>query len=390
METTTPTTTERSTAPRTDGRLLPLDGLRTVAILAVIAYHLHLPGSTGGFLGVQVFFVLSGYLITTLLIRERRRTGRIRLGRFSVRRVLRLYPALVAMIVVGVLLWPIVGDYKGASLSAGSAAGISLTYTGNLFRAFWHTSQGVFAQTWSLATEEQFYLVWPTVLVVIALLRVRRWAIVAGLLSAVVGCAVLAQAVYVTPGGGATANVYFNPLLGAATLLTGCALAITLDDDRVRAAVSGPIGRLATWVGLAVLVAVAVTMPADWTRVPTTFGVTIPVAGLAAALLVGGLVTTDTWIARGLSIRPVSWFGRRVSYSAYLWHPLVIALLTPLLVGTWGKVSMIAVALLVATAATFAVEVPVERLRARLRLLRAARAEEARDRVDADRVPVPA
>jgi peptidoglycan/LPS O-acetylase OafA/YrhL len=372
----------------THGRVLPLDGLRTVAILAVIAYHLHLPGSTGGFLGVQVFFVLSGYLITTLLIRERRKTGRIRLGRFSLRRVLRLYPALVAMILVGVLLWPIVGDYKGASLSATQAATISLTYTGNLFRAFWHTSQGVFAQTWSLANEEQFYLVWPAVLLVLAVLRARRWAIIGGLVAAVVASSVLAGVVYDTPGGGATANVYFKPLLGAATLLTGCALAIMLDDERVREAVSGWVGRLATWLGLVALVAFAVTMPSDWTKHPGTFSLTIPLAGVAAGLLVGGLVTTDTWVSRGLSITPVSWFGRRISYSAYLWHPLVIALLTPLFIGVWGKVGMIAVALLVAAAATFTVEVPVERLRARLRLLRAARAEEARERADADRVPV--
>ena len=82
-------------------RVLPLDGLRTVAIAFVVLYHLHVPGFGSGFVGVNVFFVLSGYLITTLLLGEHARSGRIRLGRFWVRRILRLYPTLLAVVVVG-------------------------------------------------------------------------------------------------------------------------------------------------------------------------------------------------------------------------------------------------------------------------------------------------
>lgn len=112
------------------GRALALDGLRTVAIVAVILYHLHVPQFEGGWIGVTVFFVLSGYLISTLLLRERDKTGTIRLGSFWWKRLLRLYPALVALVVAGLLLWNWVGDYKGASFSAGEAAFIALTYTG--------------------------------------------------------------------------------------------------------------------------------------------------------------------------------------------------------------------------------------------------------------------
>jgi peptidoglycan/LPS O-acetylase OafA/YrhL len=369
------------------GRVLPLDGLRTIAILAVIAYHIHLPASTGGFLGVTVFFVLSGYLITTLLLRERQRTGRIRLLRFSSRRVIRLYPALLAMVLVGVLLWPYVGDYKGATLSAGEAAAISLTYTGNLFRAFWHTSQGVFAQTWSLAMEEQFYIVWPALLLGIAALRVRRWAVVAALGAGVVLCAGIAWSVYDAPSGGSTPNVYFNPVLGAAPLLCGCALAIALDDGRVAAALSGAWGRVCTWAGAAALVVAACSIQDDWTQHAWTFGVLMPAAGIAAAALVAGLITTRTWLGAALSWSPVSWFGRRVSYSAYLWHPMVIALLTPLAPGLWGKLVMIAVALVVAAGAAYAVEVPVERLQTRIRAANATRAADERDRLAADASP---
>jgi peptidoglycan/LPS O-acetylase OafA/YrhL len=368
-------------------RVLPLDGLRTVAILAVIAYHLHVPHATGGFLGVTVFFVLSGYLITTLLLRERRRTGRIRLGRFSVRRVLRLYPALLVMVLTGVLLWGYVGGYKGASLSSGTAAVISLTYTGNLFRAFWHTSQGVFAQTWSLSMEEQFYIVWPAALLLLVWLGARRWAVVVGLGLGVVACAVLAWFIYDTPSGGTTPSVYFNPVLGAAPLLAGCALAIALDDERVRTAISGRAGRVMTWAGLTLLAVGALSIGDDWTQHAATFGIVMPASGIAAAVLVAGLVTSDTWIARGLSVQPVAWFGRRVSYAAYLWHPLVIALLTPLMPGAWGTVGMIVAALVVATGAAYAVEVPIERLRARLRLVRSVRAERAVERDRADIAP---
>jgi peptidoglycan/LPS O-acetylase OafA/YrhL len=376
------------------GRVLPLDGLRTVAILAVMAYHIHLPHSTGGFLGVTVFFVLSGYLITTLLLKERRRTGKIRLARFSIRRVLRLYPALLAMILVGVVLWPLVGDYKGAHLPSGTAAAISLTYTGNLFRAFWHTSQGVFAQTWSLAMEEQFYLVWPAVLLLLAFFQTKRRVIIAGLGVAVIACAIVIHALYVTPSGNATANVYFNPILGAAPLLTGCALAIALDQERVRAAVTGAIGQAATWVGLAALVTLAALVPSDWNAHVWTFSLVLPAAGVAAAVLVGGLVTTPSWLGAALSLTPLAWFGRRVSYAAYLWHPLMIALLTPLVSGLWGKLVMIAVALIVATASAFVIEMPVEWLRERIREARALRvqmrAEQEQERVNADLAPVSA
>ena len=213
-----------------------------------------MPQFEGGFIGVTVFFVLSGFLITTLLLGERRRTGRVRLGSFWVKRLLRLYPALLALVVVGLLLWNWVGDYKGASLSSGEAAFIALTYTGNLFRAFWDTSQGVFAHTWSLSMEEQFYLVWPPVLVLLAVLRVRRRWLLAGLGVLVIGASAASWASYRSPSGGATPDVYFSPVLGVVPLAIGCALALLLDDERVRVRAAGVLGHVATWLGLVLLV----------------------------------------------------------------------------------------------------------------------------------------
>lgn len=353
--------------PPLTGRAPALDGLRTIAILIVILYHLHVPQFEGGFIGVTVFFVLSGFLITTLLLGEERRTGRIRLRSFWVKRLLRLYPALVALVVVGLALWNWVGDYKGASFSPGEAAFIALSYTGNLFRSYWDTTQGVFAHTWSLSMEEQFYLLWPAVLVLLFALRTRRRWTMTGLGVVVVGAATTAWLSYRTPHGGATPDVYFSPVLGVVPLATGCLLALLLDEERVRRWASGVPGHVGTWLGIALLAGVQFWIDDDWTQHAWSFGVVLPATGLVSALLIGGLVSVRSPLSAALAWTPVSWFGRRVSYSAYLWHPLVIALLGTFAVGAWGTASLVGVALLVAVAAAYAVEVPVEKARRRWR-----------------------
>ncbi len=363
--------------PPLTNRAPALDGLRTIAILAVILYHLHVPQFEGGFIGVTVFFALSGFLITTLLLGEHRKTGRIRLGSFWWKRLLRLYPALLALVAVGLLLWNWVGDYKGASFGPGEAAFIALTYTGNLFRSFWDTTQGVFAHTWSLSMEEQFYLVWPPVLVLLFMVRARRRWLMAGLGAVIVGCSIAAGLVYQTPNGGSTPDVYFSPVLGVVPLATGCLLALLLDDARVRTWAAGVAGHVASWAGLALLVGILLWIGDDWTQHAWTFGVVLPLTGVVSSVLIAGLVSVRSPLSAALAWTPVSWFGRRVSYSAYLWHPLVIALLDPFAIGPWGTVWLIAVALLVAVGAAYAVEVPVEKARKRVR--------EARSLVAADR-----
>ena len=351
-------------------RATALDGLRTVAIVIVMLYHLHVAGFEGGFIGVTVFFVLSGFLITTLLLGEHRRTGTIRLGSFWLKRLLRLYPALLVMVAAGLALWSWVGGYKGASFSPGEAAFIALSYTGNLFRSFWDTTQGVFAHTWSLSMEEQFYLVWPPVLVLLFALRTRRRALMAGLGVVIVGASVASWASYRTPNGGATPDVYFSPVLGLVPLATGCLLALLLDDERVRAWAAGLAGHLGTWVGIGLLAAVQFWIDDDWTQHAWTFGLLLPATGLVSAALIGGLVSVRSPLSAALSWTPMAWFGRRVSYSAYLWHPLVIALLGTVAssaFGAWAWGWLLGAAVLVAVGAAYAVEVPVEKLRRRFR-----------------------
>ncbi|MGP8006065.1 MAG: acyltransferase family protein, partial [Acidimicrobiales bacterium] len=175
-----PDVTSRSSAtdPASGPRIGALDGLRGLAVLAVCAFHFGVPGVAGGFLGVDVFYVLSGYLITSLLVKEFERAGTVRLGQFWARRARRLLPALLLVLMAVTLYVRYVAlpgtypGYRGDALA-------TLFYFSN-----WHqiaTSTDYFAatgpvspltHTWSLAIEEQFYLVWP--LVVLGVLHVAR------------------------------------------------------------------------------------------------------------------------------------------------------------------------------------------------------------------------
>jgi len=358
-----------TTSARRD-RVLPLDGLRTLAIALVVLYHLHVPGFGSGFVGVNVFFVLSGYLITTLLLREHARTGRIRLGRFWVRRVLRLYPTLLAVVVVGVALWGVVGTYQGSTMTAGGAALVAVTYTGNLARSFFDEAQGVFAPMWSLSMEEQFYLVWPPLLLLgLALVAGRRHArglLVGALAVLVVASSVASGLLHEVPTSGSTPAVYFSPVLNVGPLLLGCLLSFVLDGERGRAFFAGRWGTAATWTGLAGVLGSLAVIGSGWQQTPLTFGVALPAVAVASALLIGGLAGRPSLVARALSLGPVAWTGRALSYPIYLWHVLMIALIAPVLSGPVGVLAVIAATVVVSVLSYRFVEQPALRLKDRL------------------------
>jgi len=317
----------RLPAPRVAGsvddrfaRVPALDGIRAVAIAAVLLYHNYsFEGFRhwgGGFLGVDVFFVLSGYLITTLLLREQRGSGRIDLRRFWTRRVRRLLPAVFVLIVLEALLGRFVLDPTFASSLRGDGIG-TLFYFEN-----WRLAVGAgttASHTWSLAVEEQWYLVWPLLLVGLLFLargRVRIVAWVVGLLA--VASAIECALLYTGDG----ARAYFGTDTRAQGLLIGALLALVL-LHRPRG--HSRLVQFAGWGGGAFLVWIAVSLkgPNDWVYRGGFFAVAV-----ASALVIAAVThSEDAPLARILSLRPFVAVGI-VSYGLYLYHLPVFLWLT--------------------------------------------------------------
>lgn len=369
------------------GRRLPaLDGLRALAVGGVMAYHLGLRWASGGYLGVDLFFVLSGFLITTLLAEEWVATGTVRLGAFWARRARRLLPALFLLLVALGLYVVLLGRF-GAS---GSVAGIDLSgLRGDalatlLYVANWHAifaHQSYFARfaapsplehTWSLAIEEQFYLVWPPVLVAL-LVRWRRrrgaagWRWAAGTVAVVAGLASVAlMAVLHHPGTDPT-RVYFGTDTRLFDLLAGALVAVAAAARRQ------PSPR-ARGVLHAAGVLAAGGLAYFWVTAGTPSGLPANgmfTGGFAVCAALAALVVADVRqldhgpLGAVLSIRPLRWVGT-ISYGIYLWHWPVFVTLTAArsgLSGPWLDVARVALTLAVATASYYLVERPLRRRR---------------------------
>lgn len=260
-----------------------LDGVRGVAIIAVMGYHFFVPGfAAGGYVGVTMFFVLSGYLITALMKEERARTGRLSVRNFYLRRVRRLIPALVVLVALVLIL----AAARGRIAEVGPMAASVLLYVGNVAQLGDPISLEHLSHTWSLAVEEQFYLVWPWVFILVA---GRAW---------VAAVAVGAAATLARMSGWDLAG-----LERADALMIGCALA--LGASRVPW-VSMPAG-LGSLAALAVVTVVPIPTPILLTVVAVLTAMVIQ------AVAAPGLVTSL------LSLKPLVFVGR-ISYGLYLWH----------------------------------------------------------------------
>jgi peptidoglycan/LPS O-acetylase OafA/YrhL len=299
-----------------------IEGLRAVAILVVVAFHAGIPGFHGGFIGVDVFFVLSGYLITSLLTRELTQTGRIDMPRFYARRVRRLLPGACLALAATVLI----GRYLFSPLEqtgfARAAVATSL-YVSNLWFATTATDYlgdsadtNPLLHTWSLAVEEQFYIVWPAILM-FAYLRGRRpmWSLTLAVwLVTVVSLCVSIWLTHV-----AQPWAFFGSPARAWEFGAGALAFAALQNRRP----IPPIARdVASWAALLALLW-AVFAYDRQTPFP---GVAALVPAIATAiLLAAGAQAPGTSVGRVLAVRPMRWFGT-MSYSWYLWHWPVLVL----------------------------------------------------------------
>lgn len=289
-----------------------IEGLRALAVIAVIAYHAGVPLTGGGFVGVDVFLVISGFLITSLLLTEWDGSGRISLTRFYARRARRLLPisaAVLAATGLASVIWlePTRLDELGVDILAASGFAVNLVLAGrgtDYLAA--ELAPSAIQHYWSLAVEEQFYVLWPA-LILIALRLGRRTAV--GAVVALTAASALASALLTGPH---PTWSYFGLHTRAWELGLGALLAVTLTATR-RAPENLRAGL--GWIGL-VAIGIAIATFDRVEHFPGTWAA-LPVIGAALVLISGD--DNPRGVARLLRLSPLQWAGSR-SYSLYLWH----------------------------------------------------------------------
>ena len=360
---------------RPKSRYIPaLDGLRTLAVVAVVLYHLNLTWAQGGLLGVTIFFVLSGYLITRLLINEVSKTGRIDLKNFWIRRIRRLFPAVVTVVVVTCALCTVFNHVMLTKMRPDILP--SLLF----FNNWWQIAQNVsyfnalgdpspLTHFWSLAIDEQFYLIWPPLLFAMVSMHVSKpntRRVVLGLAAA----SALAMMVLYNPAADPS-RVYYGTDTRVFSLLLGAWMAFIPDrdlapvrlahrlglnrlasaakhgknaegkpgkkvDDSADTAPTQPSALVRFWsspasidvlgvvglVGLAAMVALTNGYTAFQYRGGTLL------CSILTLMVIAACVQPQGMIARALSAEPLVWVGKR-SYSIYLWHYPLLLLMNP-------------------------------------------------------------
>jgi peptidoglycan/LPS O-acetylase OafA/YrhL len=319
-----PSGLEIGTAPG-DRRFRPdVEGLRAVAVLLVVLYHASFPGLSGGYVGVDVFFVISGFVITGVLLRERASTGGTSILHFYGRRCRRIIPAATLVIIATVTLAYVVlgvvygtrtavdGRWTSVFLANVHFASVGTNYLSS------QQSPSLLQNFWSLAVEEQFYLVYPTLFLVAAAVRSRvslHVRLATGLIVVIVASFVLSVAQTASD----PTVAYFSPLTRAWELALGALVAVSA---KWLLALSKGVAATMTWVGLGAILIAAFGF--DSTTAYPGWLVAVPVVG-AALIIAGGTPVPRHSAESILGLTPFQWTGR-LSYSIYLWHWPILTL----------------------------------------------------------------
>ncbi|MGF9769624.1 acyltransferase family protein [Bacillus albus] len=311
--------------------MVGLDSLRGLAILGVILYHINFNWMPGGFLGVTVFFVLSGYLITDILAMEWKRNKRIDLKKFWLSRARRLLPGMLVMLVI-TLAWitifhsSLLEKMRGDSLAA-------LLYVSNWWYIYHKLSYfdnfnqlSPLNHFWSLAVEEQFYVVWPFI-ISLGLYYIKKQSrmILLICLGAVVSA--LAMAILYEPGADPS-RIYYGTDTRAFSLLIGAALALIWPSNRLANKIIPKARLILDVVGGTALIIILLMFWKTNQYDPFLYKGGMVLLSIATALLVANLAHPASRIAQFLRFRPLRWIGIR-SYGIYLWHYPILTLTTP-------------------------------------------------------------
>ena len=323
-------------APRASKRYIPaIDGLRAFAVFAVILYHMDLPYAQGGLLGVTVFFVISGYLITGLLTAEWESSRTIDLPQFWLRRIRRLFPAIVTVIVVMAAVFTFASPLLLTKMRPDIIPGLFW------FENWWYIVRDLsyfeaagapspLTHFWSLAIEEQFYLVWPIILLVVYKLgagkkAVRRTCLVLAAVSA------MAMAVLYDPAGDPS-RVYYGTDTRAFSLLIGAWLSFAwpgaqLTPEGTRNTPSTSV-HLLDAVGVAAFLAIVAMCVFISGYSDFMYYGGLVICSALSAVVIAVLAHPRSMFARIAACKPLVWIGKR-SYGMYLWHFPIIELLEP-------------------------------------------------------------
>ncbi len=342
-----------------------LDGLRALSVFAVIAYHLGSGLAPGGLLGVNLFFVLSGYLITGILLSQIKSQGRINIADFWLRRIRRLYPALLAML-AGLAIWALLFD-PARFVSWRQEMLASVFYASNWYLIFHEVSYfesfgppSPLGHLWSLAIEAQFYLIWPFLLGFgVRLFQHRKWLIALTLLIALISAA--AMALLYIPGSD-PGRVYYGTDTRAFALMLGAIAAMLWPFDSMSRAISKKY-RFALDASGIVALSIVLWMIVKTDQYETflyQFGFLF--FSIAGAVLVVVLAHPANRLVLLFGWPPICLIGK-LSYGIYLWHFPVIILSSPL-INTTGpdplrSVCQIAVSILLAAASYYLIEKPI-------------------------------